>query len=328
MSLGHPTKHNLVTKLTAASTAGFEGVELFWDDLAAFAAATLGDASPPSVRRASGILRLVCDGLGLAVVSLQPFRDFDGLEEGEEKEARRAEFGVWLACAGALGAPIIGVPASIEREGRDPERVVGDLETLADMAARNDPPVTIAYEGLCFSAFNSTWQRAWDAVRVAGRRRDNIALLLDTFNISGAIWSDPFREGALRPGRRAMLERCLREMPAVVPGEKVALVQIADAELVGPVGEDHALYAGTKKGCLRNWSRSCRLFPMEEEQGAHMPVVELLGAITGSGGVGYEGWISMEVFSRSTEGGEGCVEWHARRAWGSWMGLKGALGWE
>lgn len=328
MSLGHPIKHSLPTKLRYASRAGFQGVEIYWDDLISFAARSLGDASAGSLRGASDFLRLLCDELGLTVVSLQPFRDFDGLEEGDEKEGRVREFKVWLSCAARLGAGMIGVPASIARERHDPERVVEDLEMLADLAAQNDPPVTVAYENLCFSAFNATWQRAWEAVSRAGRFRGNVGLVLDTFNIAGGIWSDPCRAEGLRPDRRALLERCLRDMPSAIPRGKVALVQIADGELVGAVEEGHALYSDSKKGCLKNWSRSCRLFPLEEGLGAHMPVVEMLKTITGSGGIGYEGWVSMEVFSRSTEGGEGCVEWHARRAWASWARLKSVMGWE
>lgn len=37
MSIGHPTKHSLLTKLRAAARGGFEGIELYQDDLAAFA---------------------------------------------------------------------------------------------------------------------------------------------------------------------------------------------------------------------------------------------------------------------------------------------------
>ena len=129
-----------------------------------------------------------------------------------------------------------------------------------------------------------------------------------------------------------MLSRYQREMPGFVPAGKVALVQVADAELLEGVDGGHVLGAPTKKGCLRNWSRNCRLFPMEEGLGGHMPVVEILGALTRrgeEGGVGYEGWVSMEVFTRSTEGaGEACVEWHVGRAWASWVRLRDAMGWE
>ena len=196
MSIGHPTNHSLVTKLRAAALAGFEGIELYWDDLAAFAS-TLG-SGPDMLQAASTVVRLSCDELGLSVISLQPFRDFDGLEEGLEKEARLQEFSTWLSCASKLGARIIGVPASITRENHSPDGVLADITLLADLAARNDPPVTIAYEALCFSAFNSTWERAWDAVSRAGKTHPNVGILMDTFNIAGAVWSDPCREGGVK----------------------------------------------------------------------------------------------------------------------------------
>lgn len=142
MSIGHPTKHSLITKLRAAAHAGFEGIELYWDDLAAFAS-TLGSGSQ-TLTAASTVVRLVCDELGLSIVALQPFRDFDGLEEGPEKEARLREFSIWLACASKLGARIIGVPASIARDNRSPDSAAADIALLADLAAQNDPPLTIA----------------------------------------------------------------------------------------------------------------------------------------------------------------------------------------
>lgn len=333
MSIGHPTKHSLLTKLRAAARAGFEGIELYWDDLATLVS-TLGPG-PETLTAASAVVRLVCDELGLSVVSLQPFRDFDGLEEGPEKEARLREFTTWLACASRLGARIISVPASISREGRSPDGVVADIALLADLAARNEPPVTIAYEALCFSAFISTWQRAWEVVSRAGRARPNVGILMDTFNVAGAVWSDPCREGGLRPDRQVMLSKCLDEMAEVVTAGKVALMQVADAELLGDVDGGHGLGGGTKKGCLRDWSRNCRLFPMEgglgggayARRGDPGGLDEKSGG--GGGGIGYEGWVSMEVFTRSTErAGEACVEWHVGRAWASWVKLRSAMGWE
>ena len=56
----------LVEKLKAISRAGFDGVEIFENDLLYF------DGSPADVRR-------ICADLGLQIMLFQPFRDFEGV---------------------------------------------------------------------------------------------------------------------------------------------------------------------------------------------------------------------------------------------------------
>ena len=56
----------LVEKLKAIRAAGFDGVEIFENDLLYF------DGSPAEVRR-------IAADLGLEIVLFQPFRDFEGV---------------------------------------------------------------------------------------------------------------------------------------------------------------------------------------------------------------------------------------------------------
>ena len=58
----------LADKLAAAAEAGFDGVEIFENDLTYF------DGTPEDVRALAA-------SLGLEIVALQPFRDFEGLPE-------------------------------------------------------------------------------------------------------------------------------------------------------------------------------------------------------------------------------------------------------
>jgi 4-hydroxyphenylpyruvate dioxygenase len=338
MSLGGPSDHplGLVTKLLKASQVGFNGIELFWDDFAAFCAANYLPADPADAADAhlvvgARVVRELCDAWGLTVVSLQPFRDFDGLLDEERKRERIREFRTWLACARVLGAGIIGVPASIASEGRSRISVVEDIRALVRMAAESDPPVTVAYEGLCFSAFVSTWQAAWDVVAEAGRGRGNVGIVLDTFNIGARVCTGPTGspEKVRDPHQRA--ERCARQLAATIPPDRVALVQVADGEQLGShVRAGHDCCEAGLSGCLLEWSRNCRLFPLEEGRGGCLPVVELLWAMTdgggGAGGIGYEGWISLEVFSGSVRAGG--VGENAERAWASWVRLRENMGWE
>ena len=58
----------LADKLAAAAEAGFDGVEIFENDLTYF------DGRPEDARELAG-------SLGLDIIALQPFRDFEGLPE-------------------------------------------------------------------------------------------------------------------------------------------------------------------------------------------------------------------------------------------------------
>lgn len=57
----------LADKLSAAAEAGFDGVEIFENDLTYF------DGRPEDVREFAG-------SLGLELIALQPFRDFEGCQ--------------------------------------------------------------------------------------------------------------------------------------------------------------------------------------------------------------------------------------------------------
>jgi 4-hydroxyphenylpyruvate dioxygenase len=68
----------------------------------------------------------------------------------------------------------------------------------------------------------------------------------------------------------------------------------------------------------------------EEERGGYLPVLDVLKAICDEKeGLGYKGWISMELFNRSllVEGSEVPTE-HAERAMRSWGKIVKAMGWE
>src|SRR3954447_12949021 len=58
----------LSEKLEAAAAIGFDGVEIFENDLLTF------DGSPRDVH-------VIADGLGLAITLFQPFRDFEAMPD-------------------------------------------------------------------------------------------------------------------------------------------------------------------------------------------------------------------------------------------------------
>ena len=69
----------LPEKLEAAASVGFNGVELFENDLLTF------DGTPAEVRR-------IASELGLAITAFQPFRDFEAMPEPQRtRNLDRAE---------------------------------------------------------------------------------------------------------------------------------------------------------------------------------------------------------------------------------------------
>ncbi len=101
--------------------------------------------------------------------------------------------------------------------------------------------------------------------------------------------------------------------------KKVFYIQVVDAERMrSPVVEGHAFYAADQPARM-SWSRNARLFAFEE--GGHLPVLDVTKTIIE--GLGYKGWVSMELFSRTmSEPGEEVPKNHARRAREAWENLE------
>lgn len=200
----------LPDKLEAAALAGFDAVEIFEPDLLLF------DGTARDVRR-------IADDLGLAIVLLQPFRNFEGLPEPRRSRAfALAERKFDLM--GELGTDLLLVCSSLEQEASgDQDRIAADLAELAERAARRG--LRIGYEALAFGTRIRHWHEAWEVVRRAGHPA--LGLVLDSFHLF-ALSDDP-----------APL--------AKLPGERIFFVQLADAPRL-------ALD-------LVSWSRHYRNFP-------------------------------------------------------------------
>jgi 4-hydroxyphenylpyruvate dioxygenase len=65
------------------------------------------------------------------------------------------------------------------------------------------------------------------------------------------------------------------------------------------------------------WSRNARTFMYETDRGAYLPAEDVARAIIE--GLGYKGWVSMELFSRTmSDEGENVPKEHARRGIEAW----------
>ncbi|PZG15431.1 bifunctional sugar phosphate isomerase/epimerase/4-hydroxyphenylpyruvate dioxygenase family protein [Nonomuraea aridisoli] len=182
----------LTEKLEAIAAAGFDGVEIFENDL-------LVCPLPPEEIRARAA------DLGLTIDLYQPFRDFEAMPaELLERNLRRAErkFEVMER----LGADLLLVCSNVSPYAiGDDDLAAEHLRLLAERAAAHG--VRIAYEALAWGRHVNEYLHAWRIVRQADHPA--LGVCLDSFHILSR-GSDPIGIEA-------------------VPGEKIFFLQLADA---------------------------------------------------------------------------------------------------
>jgi 4-hydroxyphenylpyruvate dioxygenase len=185
----------LPEKLEAIAAAGFDGVEIFENDLLYY------DGSPREIKQ-------MCADLGIAITLFQPFRDFEGcrrdrlprnLERAERKFDLMQELGTDLV--------LVCSNASADSLG-DRQILVDDLHLLAERAGARG--LRIGYEALAWGRHVNTYQQVWDIVRSADH--PSLGVLLDSFHTL-SLKGDP----------AAIAE---------IPGDKIFFVQMADAPIL------------------------------------------------------------------------------------------------
>lgn len=182
----------LEDKLGAIAKAGFDGIELFDNDLIS------SELAPADVAA-------VCADLGLAIDLYQPVRDVEDVtpEAFATVERRlRHKFSV----ASALGAPVVLVCSNVSSAALGDAGVRAEqLHRVGELAA--DYGISVAYEALAWGSRVNTLAQAWEAVCCA----DHEALLVavDTFHMLA------------RGEGPEVLDR--------VPGSRIGFLQVADA---------------------------------------------------------------------------------------------------
>jgi len=201
---------------------------------------------------------------------------------------------------------------------------VADLVEVAEMGLRESPVVRFTYENLCWGTFISSVEQAWSLV--AKVDRPNFGMCLDTFNIVGRAWADPAASSGKVENADAILKETIQWMKQNIDVKKIFYVEVEDAErLETPLTSDHPFHVDGQAPRM-SWSRNARLFPFE--QSGYLPIIPVLKAITDEEGLGYKGWISLELFSRTLAEPEPIVpREHARRAEISWKKLIKVMGW-
>ena len=328
-SLGMHPKHTLEKKLHAAAKAGFNGVEMGFEDLCIYSKqhnrGFKGDEDVPTLLKSAKEIRDLCAQLRLEIICLQPFTDFEGVMSLMERRDRMERAERWFKIMAELGTTMLQLCST------DNPRTIGDIDALAyslaslcDSAAAKSPPIRIAYEPWCWGVHTNTWEAGWDMVRHVNR--PNFGLILDTFQVAGREWADPTSPTGLIEGYEeqeltARFEASMESLARTVPADKIFYIQISDAlKMDPPIVEGGYKEFKQGKPARAHWSHAYRPLPFEN---GYLPVI---AALRGFLGTGFRGWVSMEVFEeRQMEEDEGIPEEYAQKGMTVWKRLVNEL---
>ncbi|KAI5477382.1 hypothetical protein MNV49_006449 [Pseudohyphozyma bogoriensis] len=144
----------------------------------------------------------------------------------------------------------------------DQDKIVADLQELADVGAKESPPIRFVYEAMCWSTFNYTWQQGWDIVQRVDR--PNVGCVLDAFHIGGWEYADPTAPTCERPDAQQRVQKSLNELVKLVPGDRIFYIQLCDAERLdiplSPLGATEpssSPYHVEGQQPRMSWSRNC-----------------------------------------------------------------------
>ncbi|WKZ92382.1 TIM barrel protein [Chimaeribacter arupi] len=186
---------SLPEKLQAIADAGFDGIELFENDLLYY------PGSPAEIRQR-------CADLGLAITLFQPFRNFEGNPRDQldtHLERARLKFDLMhqLGCDTLLVCSNVSPQSSAVRDVQ-----IADLARLATLAEQHD--IRVGYEALAWGAHVNRYRQAWDRVREVDSPA--MGIVLDSFHILA-------------------LGDSLDELDDI-PLEKITFLQLADAPVL------------------------------------------------------------------------------------------------
>lgn len=232
----------------------------------------------------------LCSSANIAVLSLNPFKNFEGHNSPLEERLDRARN--WLNIAACLKAKCVQVPSQFDTENSsgDWKQMVSDLQALSALAASYS--VDIAYEAVAWGTYIDTWE---DSLRmVLDVNRENFGLCLDSFHIAARVWGDNTVESGIREDADLALGKSLDRFVETCPLEKLFYVQLSDGEkFVPPLGPGHRFYQEGFPPSL-SWSRNMRPLPLEDDLGAYLPVTAIAEAWLKR--KGWKGIVSIEIF--------------------------------
>ncbi|PLB34853.1 putative 4-hydroxyphenylpyruvate dioxygenase [Aspergillus candidus] len=340
VSLGKSQTYTIQEKLHACAKHNIHAIELFYDDLEALARSSSSPSTtlcadphsqPPkeALLNAATQIHTLATTLDIKILSLQPLRFAEGLTNRTEQAHILTDvLPLWVSLAQALHTDTILIASNFlppdphtgkPRITGDITTITGDLRALAQAAA----PTKLAYEALAWSPHIHTWEAAYDVVQRVNE--PNLGLAVDAFNIAAVIYPSPDIPSSPSSiaAANSALKQSLARLVADVDPARLFVVQMADAErLLAPLDEQHPFYEAAQPARM-SWSRNARLFLGEAHRGGFLPVVEVVKAVVL--GLGWEGWLSFEVFSRFLLGPGDVPGENAERAARSWEWVVGEV---
>ena len=185
----------LLDKLPVIAGAGFDGVEVFDNDLVACPAPPREVASR-------------CTDLGLTVDLFQPVRDAAGVAPDRFADTLR-RVSAKLDVAVDLGAPVVLLCSHVGADAaEDTDLLAAQLHAIGEAAQARG--LTVAYEALAWGRHVNRVGQAWEAVRRADHPA--VTLAVDTFHM--LVRGD---DGSALAG---------------IPGERIGFLQVADGPLL------------------------------------------------------------------------------------------------
>lgn len=185
----------LVDKLAAAAAVGFDGIEIFDNDLIAC-------PLPPRA------IAKRCADLGLTIDLFQPVRDIEGLAP-EDFAAALHRFRRKLDVMAELGVDTVLACSNVSPHAiDDPDLRAEQLHAIGELAGSYG--VRVAYEALAWGRHVNRVAHAWDAVSRADHPA--ITLAVDTFHMLSR--GD---DGSSLAG---------------IPGSRIGFLQVADAPML------------------------------------------------------------------------------------------------
>ncbi|OBT78866.1 hypothetical protein VF21_02760 [Pseudogymnoascus sp. 05NY08] len=325
LSLGNWRHHTLPKRLQEAATAGFKVIDLFDECWASYLQShdqdpeSLWEPTADNLQIARKLGSLV-KSLGMTIACTQPLRKIEGKTNPTDRQASLDLVAKRFPFMRAFDTDLVFMCSSIDKEPSatsDYQTVARDLAELGRLAeefsvADGGKMLKIGYEGLSWAQRN-TWASSWEVVRAANRH--NVGLIIDSFNLLAVEFANPYNpkgHGRIYSTLQEsidVLRMSLASLVATVPGDRIFFVQLGDAELVGPT----FLKPNPEDPPLLPWSRSHRLYPMDEDRGGYMPVDMVTAAVLATG---YSGPLSLEVFSHTlNEKDESVPQTHAERGY-------------
>jgi 4-hydroxyphenylpyruvate dioxygenase len=161
----------LKEKMQACAIAGFDGIEIFEQDL------VTSSLSPEDIRKTAA-------DLGLTLDLYQPFRDFDSVPE-DLLAANLRRAGAKFKLMSRLGMDTILVCSNVGTATLDDDSLRAEqLARLAGLAA--DHGVKVAYEALAWGKYVNDYEHAHRLVETVDH--PNLGTCLDSFHILSRDW--------------------------------------------------------------------------------------------------------------------------------------------